>query len=359
MEAVISFIVILGILVFVHELGHFITAKLAGVKVEEFGFGFPPRIAAFRRGETEYSINWVPLGGFVRMLGEEDPEAPRSFAAAPKRWRSVILLAGATMNLVAAIFFFAGGYMSGAPVADQVRVQVMSVVPGSPAETAGVRANDQVISIDGRQIENVMVLQEVTRSALGREVEIVVSRGEEHLALRVTPNLNWQEGKGALGVSIANRAVTFKQVYYPLGAALHKGATTVTDTVRLTLTLPVMVVRGLIPADLARPVGPAGIFQVTSQAATETAETGWWFPILFTAGYLSVGLGIANLLPIPGLDSGRLILVVLEAIRGQRVRPEREGFIHMLGIAFMLSLVVVISFFDVTTPIPQIDWGIR
>src|SRR5262245_53152888 len=120
-------------MVLIHELGHFTIAKLAGIKVEEFGIGFPPRLVALRLGETEYSLNAIPLGGFVRMLGEEDPQQPRSFARARKRWRVAILLAGSSMNMVAAALFFTVAYTAGWPTATQTQVEILRVVPGSPA----------------------------------------------------------------------------------------------------------------------------------------------------------------------------------------------------------------------------------
>src|SRR5204863_5442090 len=129
--SILAFFILLGVLVFVHELGHFALAKRAGVKVEEFGFGFPPRLIAFRRGETEYSLNMIPLGGFVRMLGEEDPTEPRSFARARKRWRIGVLLSGSAMNLLAAAVFFAIAYAAGWPTVTQTEVQIFRVLPGS------------------------------------------------------------------------------------------------------------------------------------------------------------------------------------------------------------------------------------
>src|SRR5947209_3329796 len=136
-------------MVLIHELGHFVMAKLARIKVEEFGIGFPPRLAALRRGETDYSINWIPLGGFVRMLGEEDPAEPRSFARAPKRWRIAILLAGVVMNFIAGATFFAVAYAAGWPTVTQSEVQIFRTLPNSPAAQAGLQQGDAVLSLAG------------------------------------------------------------------------------------------------------------------------------------------------------------------------------------------------------------------
>src|ERR671937_339301 len=165
--SVVAFALLLGFMVLVHELGHFVLAKLAGIRVEEFGIGFPPRLLALRRGETEYSLNWIPLGGFVRMLGEEDPTQPRSFAHAPKRWRVAILLAGSTMNMLAAACFFTVAYTAGWPTATQSEVTVREVVADSPAARAGLQPGDVVLRLAGQPIARSDELRAITEAHLG------------------------------------------------------------------------------------------------------------------------------------------------------------------------------------------------
>ncbi len=359
MLSIVSFLLVLGLLVFIHELGHFTTAKRAGVKVEEFGFGFPPRLVAVRRGETEYSLNLIPLGGFVRMQGEDDPTEPRSFARAPKRWRSLILVAGPAMNLFLAVLLFAGAYTVGWPTPTRWEVHVMSVVAGSPAERAGVQPDDVILRLGDSPIADTATLQGRTQESLGQPTTLLVRRGGAERTLSITPNQTWEQGRGALGVTIQNRPTNFEPVAYPVGEALWQGVQRTADMVTFTFTVPVMIVRGLLPAEVARPVGPYGIYEVTSQAAAQTVSTGWWFPILYVAAALSVGLGVANLLPIPGLDGGRLLFILIEAIRGRRVSPQIEGLIHMVGVAVLLALVVVISYYDVMVPLPDLDFGVR
>jgi regulator of sigma E protease len=293
------------------------------------------------------------------MLGEEDPTAPRSFARARKRWRSLILIAGPGLNLVLAALLFAGGYIVGWPTATETRVQVRSVLPASPAERAGLQPGDYILSLGGRAVDDTNVLREQTQNVLGRETPMLVERGGQQVEIVIQPNSTWSQDRGALGVTIANQPTTIEPVAYPVHVALVEGVKRVGDTVGFTVGVPAMIVRGLIPAEAARPVGPVGIFQVTGQAAEESATTGWWFPLLYTAAALSVGLGVANLLPIPGLDGGRLVFVIVEAIRGRRISPQRESLIHMVGIAFLLTLVLVISYYDLTAPLPEIDWGMR
>ncbi|MCL4464460.1 MAG: M50 family metallopeptidase [Chloroflexi bacterium] len=356
---IVAFLLIFGVLVFVHELGHFVTAKLAGVKVEEFGFGFPPRLLAVRRGETEYSINAIPIGGFVRMLGEDNPQEPRSFASAPKRWRTTILLAGAGMNVVMAVLLFAGGYMAGWPTASDFEVQVRAVLAGSPAAQAGLQSGDVIVAMNGQSIGDTDQLRAVTQQRLGQETTLLIRRGNQEETLKVTPYTTFTPDRGALGVTISNQPLKVEPVYYPLGPALSEGAQRVGDTIRFTVTLPSLLAHGQVPTEAARPVGPVGIWDVTSQAAHETATTGWWFPLFYVAASLSVGLAIANVLPIPGLDGGRLLFVIIEAVRGRRISPEREGAIHMVGIAVLLTLSVLIAYYDLTAPLPGIDWGFK
>ncbi|MBI4318498.1 MAG: site-2 protease family protein [Chloroflexi bacterium] len=355
----LSFILVLGLMVLAHEFGHFILAKRAGIKVEEFALGYPPRLFAVKRGETEYSINLVPLGGFTKMLGEEDPSAPRSFAAASKRWRIAVLAAGSLMNIALAVLLFAGGYMAGWPTATASEVKIFKVAPGSPADQAGIRVDDVVISVGGEKVSVAYDVRPKTEAHLGREVAFLVRRNGAETTLKVVPRTTWPEGEGPLGIGILDSPTTIEPVSYPVWDAIVLGLRRTVEIVLFILYVPVMILRGHLPLELARPVGPIGIYQITAQAASQTVSSGWWFPILSVAGMIGVSLGVANLLPIPGLDGGRLLFVFLEAIRGKRISPEREGLIHMVGLGVLISLVIVVSYFDVLSPVPSIDWGMR
>jgi regulator of sigma E protease len=345
-------------LIFVHELGHFVLAKRAGVKVEEFGLGFPPRLVAIRRGETDYSLNIIPLGGFVRMLGEEDPTAPRSFAAARRWWRIAILAAGASMNIIAAVVLFTGAYVSGWPAVTKSEVVVSEVLPDSPASQSGLQSGDVIKSFSGQSIDRSDQLRKLTDASLGKPTTVEVARDGKSLTVQLTPRASWPSDQGPMGVAIEDHPLKIEPIYYSIPSAFVAGVTRTVQTLVLTVTLPVMVLRGLIPADMARPVGPLGIYQITAQATTETVSTGWLFPILSVAGTISAGLGLANLLPLPALDGGRLLFVVVEAIRGRRINPRRESMIHFIGLAFLLSVVVVVTYFDVLSPV-NVDFGPR
>ncbi|HEX5414111.1 MAG TPA: M50 family metallopeptidase [Chloroflexota bacterium] len=349
--SVLVFVVLLGILILVHELGHFILAKRAGVKVEEFGIGFPPRLFAIRRGETDYSLNLIPLGGYVRMLGEEDPTAPRSFASASRAWRFAILIAGATMNLIAAVFLFSSAYVAGVPDFTKADVVVSQVVANTPAAEAGLQTGDQIVSMGGITIDGFDQLQSETTASRGKTTPLVVKRDGKTLDLTITPRSNYPAGQGPMGIAVTLRARSL--IHYSIPAALANGAIDAGRTVALTLALPVSILSGLIPlADAPRPMGPVGIFQVTSQATAVSLDRGWLWPILEVAAEVSAGLAVANLLPIPGLDGGRLLFVVIEAVRGRRINPQRETMIHLMGMAFLLSLVLIITYMDILHPVP-------
>ncbi len=353
---VVVFVVLLGVLIFVHELGHFILAKRAGVKVEEFGIGFPPRLVAIRRGETVYSLNAIPLGGFVRMLGEEDPSAPRSFAAARRRWRIAILAAGAAMNILVAVLLFTGSYAAGLRVVTKSDVQIIDVAPDTPAAHAGVQPGDVIRSIGGVTVERSDQLRPLIDANLGKPTTVVVERNGESVTVTLTPRTAWPSDQGPIGIRVEDQPLDYGRVYYPLPQAFVAGVRRTIETLVMTVTLPILVLRGLIPLDVARPVGPVGIYQITSQAASESVATGWWFPVLSVAGTISAGLGLANLLPIPGLDGGRLLFVLIEAIRGRRISPQRESAIHFIGLAFLVSVVLVVTYFDLLFPV-NLDFG--
>lgn len=356
--SLLAFALLLGFMVFIHELGHFAVAKLAGIKVEEFGIGFPPRLIAVRRGETDYSLNWIPLGGFVRMLGEDDPREPRSFARAGKGWRVATLLAGSTMNLIAAAILFGIAYAAGWPTVTSTEVQIFRIVAASPAEQAGLREGDTVLSLGGQPVKTTGELRRAIEANLGRPAPIEIRRAGQVETLTVTPRAQWPKDEGPVGIGILDKATRVEPVRYGPVEAFGRGVRELGRSVALTLSIPMLAIQGLVPMEVLRPVGPVGLFQATSQATAETARSGWWFPILYMAATLGTGLGVANLLPIPGLDGGRLAFVVLELVRGRRVSPEREGLIHLVGMAVLVSLVLVITYFDILNPV-NVDFTLR
>jgi regulator of sigma E protease len=352
----LAIIPILSLLMFVHELGHFITARRAGIVVQEFGFGLPPRIFGIERNGVVYSLNWIPFGAFVKMLGEEDPTAPGSFASKSKLTRAIVLAAGSGMNFLTAGIVFALAFMSGwpSPVANEVAIQ--QVAPGSPADAAGLRIGDVVLEMNGRPITRVTDFQQITRENIGRPIQVGVRRDDQTLSLTVTPRENPPEGQGAVGVAISPPV---RPVQYNPIEAIFYGFYRAIQVVGLTLLMPVMAIQGLISPDMLRPIGLPGMAQVTSQAVGYAADTGAIFPILTVTGTFSAGLAVANMLPLPALDGGRLFFVIIEAIRGRRVSPERESLVHFVGIVVLIALMILIAVNDIQNPFGTVDFGIR
>lgn len=348
---ILVFLLILGTIILVHEFGHFALAKLAGVKVETFAIGFPPRLFSVRRGETEYAINLIPLGGYVKMAGEEDPDVPRGFSSASRGWRAAILLAGITMNVLAAVAFFSLAFATGWPEVTKSEIIVSQVQPSSPAAEAGLRSNDVIVSMNGQAITSATQLRRLTDESLGRPVTLVFRRGGVENSARLTPRANVPPDQGPIGIAIVEQPLQEEPVNFPIGSAIVNGAIQAARSVGSTVLVIVLMVKGLIPVADARPIGPAGIYQVVGQATVATVQTGWLYPILSVAGTISAGVAFANFLPIPGLDGGRLLFVLVEAVRGRRMKPERENVIHFVGLAFMVSLFLVITYFDIINPI--------
>ena len=315
----------------------------------------------FARGEvtdyvpgTEYTLNWMPVGGFTRMLGEEDPTAPDSFAAAPKRWRFAVLAAGPGMNIVLAFFIFVAMFMSGSPEPKDVAVAINTVQPGSPADSAGLKPGDIILAASGQPIKSTTQVVQITRANLGKELVFSIQRGQDKLDLRATPRRAGEYDatkEGPLGITIGDQALTFSLRYYSLLEAVPLGWKATMGSVAATVLAPVAILRGLIPASEARPVGPLGIAQIAGAQAEASLRLRGLFPILQLAGFLSVAIGLTNLLPLPALDGGRLVFVILEAIRRRRIDPKKETIVHLVGMALLLTLMVVITLQDILNPI--------
>jgi regulator of sigma E protease len=344
LQTVLTFFGVLSVLVLAHELGHFVVAKRAGIKVQEFGFGYPPRLIGIKLGETLYSLNLLPLGGFVRMLGENGaPGDPRAFASKPKRTRAAVLVAGSAMNLLLVPLLFSAALMIGEPVQcdDCGRVQVYSVQAGSPAERAGLREGDVFVSLDGQPIHDTTDVRQVVRGAADREVPAVVRRDGKELTLGLTPRPGGPDGQPTIGIQLGPEVVT---VRHPVWQAIPMGLQRTGEVLRAFVAGLGQMLTRQAPADLA---GPVGIAQMTGQAA----RAGWVYLIQFTA-FLSLNLAVLNMLPVPGLDGARLAFVVVEGLRGRRVNPQTEGVIHFIGLMLLLTLMVYVSFNDVRRLLP-------
>lgn len=336
----LPFLVIIVLLILVHEIGHFTAAKLFGVRVLEFGIGFPPRVAAIKRGETEYSLNALPLGGFVRLLGEEDPSDPASLAAKPRPVRIIVLSAGAIMNFFLAIFLFTLAFMipREVPVG---RTVVAEVIAGSPAEQAGLQTGDIIYKINGRDIKNTQEAGYNIRLNLGETMTMTVKRGREFLDLRVRARWAPPEGQGPTGIVIAPQYPFTEMQSYPPWEALPLGWRSTFDALKLARNEVIAWIKGAASPQVAGPVGIA-------QATGEVVEEAGWKSLTDLAAMLSINLAVINILPLPMLDGGRIVFVLLEILRGgRRVAPQREALVHFIGLVFFMTLFVVISYFDI------------
>ena len=420
MFTVLIFLAVLGVLVVVHELGHFMAAKLAKVRVLEFGVGFPPRLAGIQRGETLYSINLLPLGGFVRLAGENDPTEPGSMASQSPLVRLVILAAGSGMNVLLPLVLFTVFFMvpQQVPVTDVV---ILDVARNSPAERAEIQPGDVVREVEGQKITNSSELRAAVYSRLGADSRWVLQRGDRLLEVHLTPRVSPPEGQGAAGVQLVDarvsvtsvaaaspgeqagllpgdllvvvgdfRVLVIESISTAIARAhdLAPGEPVQTIVLRdgtlVELALPSTVfgIEGVelevrpeerrseplwraVPASVRQMVqtmvlfrnevsrwiggqrpeiaGPIGIAQITGDVARSGLS-----PLLFWTALLSMNLAVLNLLPIPALDGGRIVFVLLELVRGgRRVSVERERLVHLVGFAVLMALIVAVSLNDI------------
>ena len=336
---VVSFIGVLAVLVVVHELGHFLTAKAFGVKVLEFGIGYPPRLFGIRRGETLYSLNLLPLGGFVKMEGEVAPDSPRSLASKGTGTRFVVMAAGAFMNALLPILIFSVLFMvPQRTLAGDVQVQ--AVAPDSPAQRAGFQVGDRILRVDGRAIENNLDLSYLIMLNLGAQTTFQVQRSDGTHTLYAVPRWKPPEGQGATGITVETLNLHEVSHRYPPWVAVPKAFQKLGDVLVLAKN---EITRWITGASRVQMAGPLGIAQMTG----EVARAGGIVPLLEFIALLSINLAIFNILPIPMLDGGRITFVVIEWVRrGKRIPPEREGLVHMIGFALLIALAVVITYFD-------------
>lgn len=445
---IVSFLLLLGVLMFFHELGHYLVARRHGIEVEEFGvFGFPPRLVKlFTYDGTLFSLNAIPLGAFVRMKGEDMADAsPGSFNAASARARVFTLVAGPAMNFLLGIVFSIASVLSGFPtggahprfndiVADSplreiglkpddtlirlngvpvyisartgelltpkqrpqpieteagtvvilredalhtldvpaqsdmnlraliaeaqpeaaLLTQITLIAPDSPAEEAGLLPNDIFYAVNGEVITDERSLGDMVQEHLGETVTVTLLRGDELFTRQVLARQNPLPGQGAMGVGINDPLLL---VSLPVLRSIWLGTVNIVRYVYGFITLPQMIISGQLAADDAALSGPVGIAQLIGGAVHVTADTGLWFPVWQLAAIISASLAIVNLLPLPALDGGRLLFIAIEKLRGQRIAPEKEGTIHLVGFILLLGLMVFVTISDIRSGPPGIDWS--
>lgn len=328
--SVLYTVIIICVLILVHEFGHFIVAKKSGVLVEEFSLGMGPQLLGWKSGETEYSIRLLPIGGFVRMDGEDEASSnPRAFCNQSVAVRAAVTFAGPLMNLLVAVLFFLVAFMYfGTPATDGL---IGTVAEDSPAAVAGLQSGDVITGINGGKVASWDdVTLHMADVAPGDDVTVSFERDGEAQQLLITTVAS--DGRAMLGVTQGVRRAD-------LVSSLKLGfATTVSFTVMILQSLMDMVT-GAAEVEVA---GPVGMVTLVDQYA----NVGLMYLFLF-AGMLSVNLGVMNLLPIPALDGSRLVFLLIEAVRRKPIDREKEATVHLVGFALLMALMVIITYFDI------------
>ena len=351
MNSVISFVIVLGLLIFVHELGHFLFAKLFNVKVLKFSLGFGPKVASRQYGDTEYLLSAFPLGGYVKMLGENpseemtQEESSRSFALKPVSQRFCIVAGGPIFNLLfAVLLFFLIFAINGLPQ-PVPGTKIGSVSPESPAEAAGLMANDRIIAIDGIITEEWEEVSELIKTSNGNEVTLTVERDEEVLELTGTPIK--QDMKSIFGEVIGERFllgisrsedVVFENI--SLGRAFVEGVLQTWTFIYYTIMGIIKMIQKVVPAsELGGPI-------LIAQIAGQQMQAGW-LNLMYFMGLISVNLGIINLFPIPILDGGHLVFFSVEALRRKPLSRRTQEMLQQIGIVILASLMIFVFYNDI------------
>ena len=348
---IIEFILALGFMMFVHEFGHYIVSRIFRIPVEEFGFGLPPRLVKlFTWHGTEFTLNWIPLGAFVRPKGEGDPTIPDGMAASSPWKRLGILLAGPSMNLLVGMLLFSLIFTRmGTP--DTTSVQIIGVTAGSPAETSGMQVNDLIRAVNGNPITSTDQAISVVKAHTGEEITLTLERNGNLIDITTTPRSKPPEGEGALGILLGNPVVKTSWI-----STIPSAANMVGEQVNAILTLPGKLIAKSITPEEGRVVSIKGIYDIYAQVRTrDLAEpnndptrgmnTAWFLATI------SVGLGIANLLPIPAVDGGRILFLLPEFILRKRIPQQFENTVNGLGLLLLLVLMVVLTINDFVNPI--------
>ena len=340
LTTVIAFIIILMVLIIAHELGHFVSAKASGVKVEEFGLFLPPRLFSVKRGETRYSVNAIPLGGFVRMAGEEDPNELRSLASKRIPIRLVVLGAGSLMNLLLPLLLLGISFMVPHKVVTG-QVEVVEVAPNSPASAAGIEAGDIFISVNGQPVQNIGDLTRYFYRNIGTQFDAEIRRTDSTIeVVQLTARRKPPEGEGAVGVAVRILDPEITKQSYPFWQAVPLGAGRYGELFVLFKNGVVSMMVGAEPVEIT---GPVGIAQLTGEVARLGIS-----PLLEFASIISINLAIINIFPIPPFDGGRIVFVLLEWVRrGKRVSPNTERLIHTVGFLLLIAAFVAITYNDI------------
>ncbi|MBA7497868.1 Regulator of sigma-W protease RasP [subsurface metagenome] len=342
MLTIIAFIFVFSILIFFHEFGHFIAAKAAGVRVYKFAFGFGPRILGFTIKQTEYQICLIPLGGYVKMAGEmgqgdvketseEVPEEQR-FDKKSVGIRALIVTLGPFMNIATAVVIFSLIFFTnGIPI---VTNYISTVIESGPAEQAGILSGDKIIAINSVKMEDPNNIANIINKSSGEKLQITLDREGEILEVFVIPEYDDSYKKGLIGITFE---ISVEKIN--IFSAFSKGLIATINIIKLIFTNTVEMITGKVPVEIA---GPLGIAQMTGEAA----KLGFLNLLYFTA-ILSIFIGLFNLLPIPILDGGHLLILAIEKLRGKPLEPEKINFMYLIGISLMIIIFIIATYKDI------------
>ncbi|HJL55604.1 MAG: site-2 protease family protein [Candidatus Pacebacteria bacterium] len=365
--SIIIFVIVLVVLILVHEIGHFLAAKKSGIRVDEFGIGFPPKIFSKKIGETRYSLNWIPFGGFVKIFGEDPneesirgPDSKRSFVNKKRPVQALVIAMGVIFNILLAVVLFSWGFMAGMPVSDidplvvnkgyeitNAKLTVINVLPATPADKAGLKAGDEILSVATRS-DNVEILDsenvsQFISSHKGEDIAFVYERAGEVKLAEIVPEENVvpdEPERGAIGTLLG----TVGTLKLPIHRALIEGTILTGEmTVLIAVALGGFLLSAFtLSADFSQIAGPVGIVGLVSDAAA----LGLIALLNFTA-IISIHLAIINLFPFPALDGGRLVVILIEAIKRSPIKPKIVNAVNTIGFILLILLMLVVTYSDI------------
>lgn len=340
-----------GFMIFIHELGHFLAAKMFQVRVLKFSLGFGPKVLSKKIGETEYLLSALPLGGYVKMHGEgkEDPSDPdsliddpeHSYKNKPVYQRAIIVFAGPLFNLLSAVVIFWGIYIVGVPA---LTAEIGEVMPNTPAQAVGLQKGDTIVAINGSEIKHWLQMTEIVQKHPNQVINLKVLRDNQTLSIPITPETKTSKNifgepqtVGMIGVKPSGKTFTTK---YSVVEALDQAITKTIDICHLTIVGIIKLIQQVIPADNIG--GPVMIFQLAEKQASVGAISFFAF-----AAVISINLGLLNLLPIPVLDGGHLVFLAIEAIRGKPLNEKVVEVAHRVGMALLILLMAFAMYNDI------------